>query len=160
MLCLMFSVSNNRYAIAACDVVEVLAYAPLECWPGAPAGVAGVLPYRDEPMPVVDLTRLSSGGSCPLLWNTRIIVVRRPRCLAAAGEAQPECIGLLVNRVWTCPMADAGTETTGQAALWGQLEHDAQGFYQRIDLARLIPAAFGDAASDIADDREPWRAVR
>ena len=159
MLCLMFSVSNNRYAIAARDVVEVLPYAPLEFWPGTPACVAGMLAYRGLPMPVVDLMRLSYATSCPLLWNTRIIVVRRPGCLPAADDSTEGCVGLLVNGVSSCPIADAEPETTGQAAPWGRLEHDEQGFYQRIDLMRLIPAAFGDAAGHIALDAEPRRTV-
>lgn len=157
MLCLMFSVSNNRYAIAARDVVEVLPYAPLEFWPGTPASVTGMLAYRGLPTPVVDLTLLSSAAACPLLWNTRIIVVRHPRDLPPAGDSSERFIGLLVNRVSTCPMPDAGPGTTGQAAAWGQLEHDAQGFYQRIDLTRLIPAAFGDAAGCNAPGAEQRR---
>ncbi len=157
MLCLMFTVSNNRYAIAAHDVVEVLPYAPLEFWPGTAACVAGMLAYRGLPVPVVDLTRLSSAASCPVLWNTRIIVVRRPSCLPAAGGSSEGFIGLLVHRVSTCPMPDAGPEATGQAAQWGRLEHDAQGFYQRIDLTRLIPAAFGEAAGGNASGVEQRR---
>ena len=109
-------------------------------------------------MPVVDLMRLSYATSCPLLWNTRIIVVQRPSCLPAADGSTEGCVGLLVNGVSSCPIADAETETTGQAAV-GRLEHDEQGFYQRIDLMRLIPAAFGDAAGHIALDAEPRRTV-
>ena len=72
----MFPVRRtNRYAIAAREVVEVLPYAPLEVWPGAPACVAGMFLYRGNPRPAVDLLRLARRASCPLLWNTRIIVV-------------------------------------------------------------------------------------
>jgi chemotaxis-related protein WspB len=145
MLCLMFHLGDNRYAVAARDVVEVLPYAPLDRWPGMPACAAGMLVYRGQPTAVIDLMRLAHGVPGPLLWNTRIIMVGRP-VDSSLPERASEHLGLLVNRLSTCQLPDAaGPSAAGQQAEWGWLEHDEHGLYQRIDLARLLPAALGAA---------------
>jgi chemotaxis-related protein WspB len=157
MLCLMFYGGANRYAIAAREVIEVLPYASLEIWPGSPACVAGMFLYRGQPTAAVDLLRLAGGESCPLLWNARLIVVRRAPSAGTAEGSDGEYVGLLVNRISTCELPDADMETAGQIASWGWLRHDAQGLYQRLDLARLIPAAFGGASDGDAPDAEQRR---
>jgi hypothetical protein len=110
--------------------------------------------YRGQPTAVVDLMRLAHGVSGPLLWNTRIIMVCR---LADSSLPEPasEHLGLLVNRLSTCQLPEAaGPTTAGQFAEWGWLEHDEHGLYQRIDLARLIPAALGAADRHIPEIQE------
>ena len=91
------------------DVVEVLPYAAAGSLAGNACLCGRDASYRGLPMPVVDLMRLSYATSCPLLWNTRIIVVRRPSCLPAADGSTEGCVGLLVNGVSTCPIAGRGT---------------------------------------------------
>ena len=67
-----------------------------------------------------------------------------------------EYVGLLVNRISTCEMPDADRRHRARRQL-GAARHDAQGLYQRLDLTRLIPAAFGGAAGRNAPGAEQRR---
>src|ERR1700744_6229027 len=63
MLFLVFSLGDDRYAIDATLVVEVL---PLVNWksvPGAPRGVAGIIDYRGKPAPLLGLSVESATGT-------------------------------------------------------------------------------------------------
>jgi chemotaxis-related protein WspB len=71
---LLFSVGVGRFAVPAAGVVEVVAAVPLRAVPGAVFGVVGLLAYRGEIVPVVDLPLLHGCGPCPPRFSSRIIV--------------------------------------------------------------------------------------
>lgn len=52
---LTFRRGRTRYAIEAETVLEVVEMPALSGWPAAPAGVAGVIDYRGEILPVIDI---------------------------------------------------------------------------------------------------------
>lgn len=75
MLFLLFQLGKDHYAIEARKVVEVLPLATLKQLPHAPTGIAGVLNYRGEPLPVVDLCALTLSRPAALRISTRLLVV-------------------------------------------------------------------------------------
>jgi len=75
MLFLLFQLGQDRYALEASQVVEVLPFLQLKRLPQAPPGLAGVFNYRGRPVPAVDLSELTLGQPAAVRLSTRIIVV-------------------------------------------------------------------------------------
>jgi len=78
MLFLLFQLGNERYALQANRVVEVVPLLELRRMPQAPTGVAGIFNYRGQPVPAVDLCELTLGQPANERFSTRIIIVNYP----------------------------------------------------------------------------------
>ena len=78
MLFLLFQLGNDRYALEASRVVEVVPLLELKQLPQAPKGVAGIFNYRGRPVPAVDLCALTLGQPARERFSTRIIIVNYP----------------------------------------------------------------------------------
>lgn len=76
MLVLLFSLGDERYAIAGEKVVEVVPLTDLRVPPQAPEYVAGLLNYRGTIAPVIDLCRRATGSPCRRLLSSRIVILR------------------------------------------------------------------------------------
>ena len=89
MLFLLFQLGDDRYALDASQVVEIL---PLvehaERCSGRRRALPGTLNYRGAFVPVIDLSELVLGRPAPPRLSTRIILVR-----CSGGEAQPNLLG-------------------------------------------------------------------
>ncbi len=82
MLLLTFTAGANRYAVDVARVVELIPRVELRPVPHAPAFLAGLLGYRGQVVPVVDLGVLLDAPPCPDRLNTRILLVN-----ATSGES-------------------------------------------------------------------------
>ena len=78
MLFLLLQLGNDRYALEANRVVEVVPFLTLKRLPQAPKGVAGIFNYRGLPVPAVDLSELTLGHPAAERLSTRIVIVRHP----------------------------------------------------------------------------------
>ena len=78
MLFLLFQLGNDRYALEASRVVEVVPLLALKQLPQAPKGVAGIFNYRGSPVPAVDLCALTLNQPARERLSTRIIIVNLP----------------------------------------------------------------------------------
>jgi chemotaxis-related protein WspB len=78
MLFLLFQIGQDRYALEASRVVEVVPLLELKQLSQAPPGVAGIFNYRGRPLPAVDLAALTLGRPARDLLSTRIIIVNYP----------------------------------------------------------------------------------
>jgi chemotaxis-related protein WspB len=76
MLLLTFTVGPNRYAIDVARIVELVPRVELRSVPHAPAFLAGLLGYRGNVVPVIDLCLLLDVAPCRDCLSTRIILVR------------------------------------------------------------------------------------
>jgi chemotaxis-related protein WspB len=76
MLLLTFTAGPNRYAIDVVRIVELVPRVELRSIPHAPAFLAGLLGYRGEIVPVIDLCLLLDVAPCRDCLSTRIILVR------------------------------------------------------------------------------------
>lgn len=74
MLFLIFSVDQNNYAIPAREVVEVTPLVSLHSISSAPEYISGIMNYRTEKIPVLDLCALLKKSKYRKMMTTRIIV--------------------------------------------------------------------------------------
>ena len=93
MLFLLFHIGNDRYALEASRVVEVVPLLDLTEIPQAPPGLAGLLNFRGQSVPTVDLDRLALKRPASPKYSTRIIIVRCDR-----PNAAPQLVGLIAQR--------------------------------------------------------------
>ncbi|EEF58576.1 chemotaxis protein CheW [Pedosphaera parvula] len=78
MLFLTFQLGQDRYALEASRVIEVLPLVEMKRFPNAPAGVAGMINYRAQPVPIIDLSELTLGQKAGERMSTRIILIKYP----------------------------------------------------------------------------------
>ena len=153
MLFLLFQLGEDRYALDAAQVMEVLPLVDVKQIPQAPAGVAGICNRRSAPLPVIDLSELTLGRPAARRLSTRIIVVR---CADGAGGVRE--LGLIAERATgmfrrePADFVDAGI-TNGRASYLGPVTTDERGLVQRIDVDRLLPASVREVlfASPVAE---------
>ncbi len=144
MLFLLFQLGSDRYALAAQDVIEVLPLIALKQLPQAPHGIAGLLNYRGQPVPVLDLSLLALGQPAAQRVSTRLLITR---CTVndSSGAPVEKLLALLVERATEAIAKEptdfipAGVDSPGARYL-GPVAPDPRGFIQRIDLAVLLNA--------------------
>lgn len=93
MLFLIFEAGQNRYALEASRIVEVVPLLALKHMPGAPRGVAGVFNYRGQVTPALDLCALTAGRAACERLSTRIIIIQ---CRQENGSER--LLGLIAER--------------------------------------------------------------
>ncbi len=86
MIFLLFNIGQDRYALEAARVVEVLPRVELKKVPCTPVGIAGVLDYYGSPVPVVDLSAMALGIPAKESMSTRLLVVRYCGATPGTGE--------------------------------------------------------------------------
>ena len=74
-LFLVFHIGDERYALPATDVVEVLPLLPLKPIAHAPAWVAGVFTHRGQVVPVIDISAMTFGQAAVARTSTRLVLV-------------------------------------------------------------------------------------
>lgn len=139
MLFLLFQLGDDRYAIEASRVVEVLPLLSLKRLPQGPENVAGIFNYRGQPVPAVDLSQLTLGRPASERLSTRIIVVRHPD---SAGHDR--LLGLVAENTTETLRADpqdfiATGVKSGNAPYLGPLLMDPHGPIQWVQTRLLLP---------------------
>ncbi|MGP1680122.1 MAG: chemotaxis protein CheW [Burkholderiales bacterium] len=144
MLFLQFQLGQDRYVLDSSQVVEVLPLLGIKQIPQAPAGVVGAFNYRGKPVPVIDLSELTLGCPARRHMSTRIIIVLHP-----GGNGGLHLLGLIAERATEtmqrdpADFADSGV-VNDDAPYLGPVATDPNGLVQRIEVARLLPAAIRD----------------
>lgn len=139
-LYLIIRLGADRYAIDADLVVEVLPLVRLKSLPGAPVGSAGVMSFRGDAVPVVDLSMIAHGTETPSRLMTRIVIVRYDDTML--GE-QFKLLGLLVPEVIQTAHFDSsqfesvGLATDGAPYL-GPVLITPEGVLQRVLVSALL----------------------
>jgi chemotaxis-related protein WspB len=150
MLLLVFRVAGVDYAVEAGRVVEVIPRVELRSLPHGPDALAGLLRYRGQTVPVIDLGVLFGGAPCPERLSTRIILVDER--LPARGQAH---VGLLSEHVSDVRRVDDDQVMEQRALLGpnpylGPIVATDSGLIPLLDVARLlaepIRAALAEAA--------------
>lgn len=146
MLVLMCQAGENRYAIDAEAVVEVLPYVNFDERAGAPPWLAGAFAHRGTATPLLDFTQLLTGRPCPRRWNSRILLVR------CDAKDMPDKIGLLAERVTTAEIDDPmpHAPSSDMEAL-GPILLDDQGMFQLVDVSRFLSTKRSAAAQTVLD---------
>lgn len=93
MRCLAFRLGQQRYALPLADIVEILPLLSMRSLAQAPDYIAGLVNYRGQTVPVLDLCQLALGRPCEARMSTRMLVLK----LGTVGDAA-QLLGLLVER--------------------------------------------------------------
>lgn len=93
MLFLLCQIGQDRLAIPARQVIEVLPLVTVNSLCATRSGVAGIMPYRGSSILVLDLSLILTGRAHPSLLSTRIVVVKVPLPGGASSIA-----GLIAER--------------------------------------------------------------
>jgi chemotaxis-related protein WspB len=143
MLFLLFRLGEDRYAIEAGRIGEVLPMVRIKALPGAPRGVAGLIDHRGGPVPVIDLSALAQGRPAASRLSTRIVLLRD-----GTPDGTPRWLGLILEhatetlRCEPGDFVDAGVG--GEAPLLGPVRPDPDGMIQWIDPRALLSAEVKD----------------
>jgi chemotaxis-related protein WspB len=144
MLFVLFHIGSDRYALDAKGVAEVLPLLDIKEIPQTPAGVAGAINYRGEPVPVIDLCAMALGRPAARKMNTRIILVRYPdsrgvaRLLGLIAEKATETIRREASEFSMTGIANDGAPYLGPVA------SDGQGLIQWVAPDKLLSPAVRD----------------
>lgn len=145
MLFLLFQLGQDRYALEASQVVEVLPLVSIKQIPHTPAGVAGVFNYRGSPVPVIDLTELTLGRPARSRLSTRIIVVHYSE---DSGHSKL-LLGLIAEMATETVRREpadfvASGVTSDVAAYLGPVAADSRGLIQWVKINKLLPESVRD----------------
>jgi chemotaxis-related protein WspB len=141
MLVLTFQAGSDRLALGVQRVREVVPRVRLQPVACSPAWLAGVLVYRRQVVPVIDLHLLLGAGECPAHLSTRIILVEHP------PGGRHRLVGLLAAQVIDvrelAPPAEDVTclAAPGQPDL-GPVLADGGAIIHLVELDRLLPELY------------------
>jgi chemotaxis-related protein WspB len=144
MLFLQFKISGNSYILEARDIIEVVPYANLQRIPQAPDYLAGLLNYRGDTVPVVDICFLMSGKPCELKLSSRIAMIDYQD-----DDGRSVCIGLLIERLTETAIykesdfSDSGVALEDSPYL-GKVIVDDKRIIQLVSIREIIPEAAHD----------------
>src|SRR6478736_7047177 len=139
MLFVLFQLGNERFALEARRVVEIVPLLELKKIPQAPRGMAGMFIYRGQPVPALDLCELTLGRPAREHFSTRIIITNHQ---AGASDAE-QLVGLIVERATETirrepqDFVESSVRLT-ESAFLGKMLKDAEGVIQLISLERLL----------------------
>ncbi len=138
MLCLSFYIGQERYALPAQAIIEVLPLVHLQRIPRAPDFVGGVFNYRGSSVPVIDMARLGIGSPCQQLFSTRIILVE-----FSLADAPLRLLGLLVEKATDTlrlseELLQEAVVSLREAPFLGKVTTEAGDVVQLINVAGLL----------------------
>jgi chemotaxis-related protein WspB len=137
MLLIVFRLGDDRCALDAGRVVEVLPLLPIVRVLGAPPEISGGFSYRGRFVPVVDLCLRLLGRPAGHQLSTRLVLV------TIGGDNGPCLLGLVLEKATStvrCDPAELIPPAVGSRDHpWlGALLPDAAGQVRLIDVDRLI----------------------
>lgn len=138
MLFLIFYLGEQRYALAAQEIVEVVPVVQLKRIPQAPSYVAGLCNYRGAPVPIIDLARIIEKRAANRYMSTRVVMVhfRLPdgaeRILGLIAERATEMMTLENKDFVESGVTGSGITCCRRVAI------DADGMIHRVELDGLL----------------------
>ncbi len=139
MMLLLFKVREDRYGIDVKRIIEIMPNVPLQRIPKVPDYFAGLLNYRGDVVPVVDLSQLIDHCVSKPCLSTRIILIEpegdglRPLGLLAEGATE-------TIKVSEDAFSRTSVGVHGEAFVEGMIAHDA-GMIRQINLENLLTPA-------------------
>jgi chemotaxis-related protein WspB len=137
MLLLVFRLGDDRFAVDAGRILEVLPLVGVKRMLGAPAGISGTFNYHGRFVPVVDVSARLLGRPAEQRLSTRVVLVSVP------AEGGPILLGLILENATEtrrCLPADmiAPALVSREHPWLGPILFDARGAIQLIELDELV----------------------
>jgi chemotaxis-related protein WspB len=145
MLFILFQIDQDRYAIPASRIVEVLPLLKLKDFLQVPAGISGLFNYRGALVPVVDLNVMARGHPATQRLSTRIILVecsfdgKRKRMLGLVAEHATETM-----QISSEAFSETGVASDGAPYL-GRVTNHTGSFIQWVEIEKLLTPAIRDS---------------
>lgn len=144
MLALLLYAGSNAYALDTRGVIEVVHATDLRPLPSAPPVVRGVLNLHRQPVPVLDLCKLTGSPPCDNVRCTRIVLMHYP-----SPEKPENILGLLAERITeTRTIEERELRSTGilvrNAKYLGRVLPDGGQMIQWLNIEHLLPADLKD----------------
>ncbi len=141
-LFLLFRIGEERYALEALEIAEILPRLPLKPIAHAPHWVAGVLAHRGALIPVVDLSALSFGQPARVRNSTRLVLVN----YRVDARRPAQLLGLILEQATdTLRCAPGEFKPYGldnpEARYLGPVREDESGLLQWIGVQNLLSDA-------------------
>ncbi|WP_287810045.1 chemotaxis protein CheW [Pseudomonas sp.] len=138
-LFLVFRVGDQRFALAATDIGEVLPCVALKPVPQAPAWVAGIFAHRGRIVPVVDVGQLMFGTPASQRTSTRLVLVHYH---TGPGQGNQR-LGLVLEhatQTLRCPAQDFRPYgvSNREAPYLGPVREDEHGLLQWVGVQDLL----------------------
>ena len=139
MLFMQFKIKDDRYVIEAKDIIEIVPFANLKRIPKAPPYVAGLLNYRGDTVPVIDVCFLMSEKLCELKLSSRIALVNYKD-----DDGKLVCLGLLIEHLTETVRFDEKDFSDSGVALkdnpyLGKVIIDDNCIVQMVNIRKIIP---------------------
>jgi chemotaxis-related protein WspB len=137
MKVLVFHIGPDRYGLPLRQVRRVLPLLELKGIPLAPDSVAGLMNLHGEPVPVIDLARISGHAPARRHFDTRIVLADYTDPAGAV-----HALGLMAERVLgvqDVAQQDLAPSGVQGAPFLGQVAGDAQGMVQLVEVDALLP---------------------
>jgi chemotaxis-related protein WspB len=131
MLLLLFKIGNGQYALDVTQIIEIVPLVKFKKIPHSPDYVAGLMNYRGQGTPVIDLNLLVDTVPFEDVLSTRIIIInnpftgnnRRPLALIAnsvietvrVNMTKPPPSGIIMDKIL---YEDAGNNETSEMIQW------------------------------------------
>jgi chemotaxis-related protein WspB len=125
MLFLLFRIGQDRYALKATEIAEILPRVKLKAVAQVPHWVAGIFAHRGEIVPVIDISALNCGQPAQARTSTRMVLVHyrhddrhpgQPPCtLSGAGTRGCARSFAVDQRSGTAQRARTGAAVSGAA---------------------------------------------
>lgn len=139
-LFLLFRIGDERYALEAVEIAEVLPRLQLKAIAHAPRWVAGVFVHRAVMIPVIDLAALTFGESAQVRTSTRLVLVH----YRVSAEKPAQLLGLIIEQATDtlrCPPSEFkeyGLDNDKFAPYLGPVREDASGLVQWVRVQDLL----------------------
>lgn len=139
MLLLLFEIGDGRYAMSTERIVEVVPLVNTKRISRAPVYISGLMNYRGNPVPVIDLCALTIGEKAQRRISTRIIIVRYPH-----KENRDRLLGLIASDITETFKSSLKTPPASGVLMdkglyLDRTANDTQGIVQWFDLKRIVP---------------------
>lgn len=138
MLLLTFHIGEEKYAIKAGLVMEIIPMVKMEKIPKTPAYLAGLFNYRGTATPIIDLCQLYLDRPCAAQISTRIMIIQYigasyiPHLLGLIGESVTETIETSEELI------DSGINMDETPSLGKILNYD-EGIIHYVETEKLLP---------------------
>lgn len=138
MLLLTFQIGNEHYAVNAIEIIEILPLTTIQSIQQAPRFIAGMLNYRQNIVPVVDLVQLINKRPHKKVLSSRIIVMNYPM-----GNKN-KTIGIIAEKVTDTINADDDRISYSKISIpnadyLGKIQNQSGKFIQLIDIKSILP---------------------
>jgi chemotaxis-related protein WspB len=156
-LFLVFRIGQERFALDALEIAEILPRLALKPIARTPAWVAGIFAHRGQMVPVIDLASLAFNVPAAARTSTRLVLVHyRP------SEQPGRLLGLILEQA-NDTLRCAESEFLGyglsnrQAPYLGPVREDAQGLLQWLKVDDLLDPSVREVLYADAMDAEGGR---